>query len=136
MACPYFLPNGPYPRGEVNARPRPPLGRFYDGSCMSGRGETPLPLERCNLGYTRGLACFSGNCRADASRFSIGKDDGDTITVQWCIERDHRPLSWGEANWSRSGVRFEEPLDDPVLNSQMAAYVASYLDAREPLANG
>ena len=103
---------------------------------MSGRGEAPLPLERCNLGYARGLACFSGDCGTDASRFSISKDDGDTITVQWCIERDHRPLSWGEANWSRSGVRFEEPLDDPVLNSQMAAYVASYLDAREPLANG
>jgi len=103
---------------------------------MSGKGEQPLPLERCNFGYARGLACFSADCGADASRFSIGKDDGDAITVQWCIERDHRPLRWGEGNWSRKGVRFQEPFDDPVLGRQMAAYVASYLATREPASNG
>jgi hypothetical protein len=136
MACPYFRPNEPHPPGEVTGRPQPPLGGFYDGSCMSGKGETPLPLERCNLGYARGLACFSADCSADANRFSIGKDDGDTITVQWCIERDHRPLSWGEVNWSRDGDRFQESFDDPVLSSQMAAYVASYLGFRALASNG
>ncbi len=136
MACPYFQPGEPYPAGEANGRPRPPLGRFYDGSCLSGRAETSLPLERCNLGYARGLACFSADCGADASRFSIGDDDGDTVTVKWSIERDHRPLSWGEANWSRGDGRFQEPFDDPVFSGQMAAYVTSYLTAREPGPNG
>ena len=136
MACPYFLPNEPHPAGEANGRPRPPLGRFHDGNCLSGSAEAPLPLARCNLGYARGLPCFPADYAADASRFSVGEDDGDTITVQWCIERDHRPLSWGEANWRRGGAGFQEPLDDPVFNSQMAAYVASYLAAREPAQNG
>ena len=136
MACPYFLPDEPHPAGEVNGRPRPPLGRFYDGTCVAGAGGAHLPLERCNLGYARGLACFSADSGADACRFSIGKDDGETITVQWCVERDHRPVRWGELDWSRDGVGFREPFDDPVLSSQMAAYVASYLAAREPAPNG
>lgn len=136
MACPYFLPDEPEPAGELDGRPRPPLGRFYDGSCRSGKGETTLPLERCNFGYARGLACFGADCGADASRFSVGKDDGDTITVQWCIERDHRPVSWGDALWSRGATGFREPFDDPVFRGQMAAYVASYLAACERPQNG
>jgi hypothetical protein len=136
MACPYFLANEPESVGEANGRPRPPLGRFYDGRCLSGGAQTPLPLERCNLGYARGLACFPADSGADASRFSVGQDDGNTITVRWCIERDHRPLSWGEANWSRAGGWFREPFEDPAFSSQIAAYVASYLAAREPPSNG
>ena len=136
MACPYFLPDEPDPAGEANGRPRPPLGRFHAGKCLSGRAEASLPLERCNLGYARGLECFPVGCEADAGRFSIGADDGDTITVQWCIERDHRPLSWGTANWSCSGDGFREQIDDTVFRRQMAAYAASYLVAREPSPNG
>jgi hypothetical protein len=93
-------------------------------------------LERCNLGYARGLACFAADCDADASRFSIGQDDGETITVQWCIEREHRPLRWGEANWSRNGGGFREPFEDPIFSTQMATYVASYLAAREAQSDG
>lgn len=136
MACPYFLPDEPELAGEASGRPRPPLGRFYAGSCLSGSKASPLPLERCNLGYARGLACFAADGDGDASRFSVGQDDGDTITVQWCIERDHRPLSWGEANWNRAGDGFQEPFKDPVFGAQIAAYVASYLAAREPPSNG
>jgi hypothetical protein len=101
---------------------------------LAGEGSAPLPLERCNLGYARGLPCFPADGAADANRFCVCKDDGETITVQWCIERDHRPLRWGEANWRRG--RFLEPFDDPVFSSQMAAYAASYMAAREPSSNG
>jgi hypothetical protein len=103
---------------------------------LAGRGEGPLPLERCNFGYARGLSCFPAADAADASRFSIGQDDGEAITIRWCIERDHRPLKWGEANWRRGGAGFEEPFDDAVFSSQMAAYVAGYLSALEPAPNG
>jgi len=95
MACPYFLPDEPDPAGEANGRPRPPLGRFHAGRCVAGSARTPLPLERCNLGYARGLACFAPSCEADASRFSIGKDNGDTITPQnwedWPATQSGRP---------------------------------------------
>ena len=136
MACPYFLPDEPDPAGEANGRPRPPLGRFHGGSCLSGRARTPLPLERCNLGYARGMACFTPDCDADANRFSIGNDNGDTIIVRWCIERDYRPLQWGDAKWSREGMGFQEAFANPVFYRQIAAYVASYLAAREAPLNG
>jgi hypothetical protein len=136
MACPYFRPGEPDPAGEINGRPRPPLGRFHDGSCLSGRAATPLPLERCNLGYARGLVCFPADCSADANRFSVDQDDGETVTLRWCIERDHRPVNWGEANWSRDGGGLQEPFDDPVFGSQLEAYAASYLAARERASEG
>ena len=103
---------------------------------MAGGGEAPLPLERCNLGYARGLACFPAECEADASRFSVADDDGDTIAVQWCIERDHRPLRWGTANWNRSSGGFRERIGDPILRGQLTAHAESYLAARDPPANG
>ena len=136
MACPYFLPDAPDPAGNANGRPNPPLGRNYVGRCLSDRAREPLPLERCNLGYARGMACFGMDCEADASRFSIGQDNGDTISVRWCIERDYRPVRWGEAKWKRSAGGFQEGFDNPVFHQQIAAYVASYLAAGERSPNG
>jgi hypothetical protein len=131
MACPFFYPVAPFDERRWSPRPQMPLGDPYDGECRAAAGYRPGEQDLrnlCNMGYARGKCPrFQDSCSSDAARFSAASDDGETITIAWVVERDHRPATHGRLEYSKAAGRFTAPPADQILHRQAAAYVAAYL---------
>jgi hypothetical protein len=130
MACPYFFPVER--RSSTGARDAMlPLGDSWSGFCRATPGALSTPDESalrplCNLGYARG-ACpqFPKADGPDAVRFTISRDSGDAIGIDYVVERDHHPFAHGRLEYSTaSGTMSDAPGD--VLARQAAAYAESY----------
>src|SRR6185436_3807782 len=101
MACPYFFPVERR-SSAVGARDAMlPLGDSWSGLCRAIPGALSIPDESalrplCNLGYARG-ACprFPSADGPDAVRFTISRDAGDSIRIDYVVERDHHPFAHG-----------------------------------------
>lgn len=121
MACPLFLPEVPL----AGFAPEPtPLGELFAGRCAADpAAEIPPYILRscCNRGYARGACERAATINADAYRFLVKSDDGDSVTVAWSSERDHLPLGAGEAI-----VRREFPAATDPLALQARACAAAY----------
>ena len=96
MACPFFEPDEPLEWSEWPGTYRPPLGRPYDGVCLSAAGSPfepgrQLVVECCNLGYARGKCDRVPDDSADAVRFSLSAAGA----LLWVIEKDHLPVEHG-----------------------------------------
>lgn len=131
MACPFFYPAEAFDDRRWSPRPQMPLGDPYDGECRAARGYRPDEQELrnlCNMGYARGKCPhFQASCAIDAARFAAAGDDGQTVTITYVTERDHRPAEHGKLQYSRAAGQFISPPPDEILNRQAAAYVAAYL---------
>jgi hypothetical protein len=134
VACPFFDPLEARTPTGAQSTATLPLGDAWSGFCCAQPGVpvTPDPaVERqfCNLGYARhSCSRFPASAAAaDANRFTVRRDDGDTIEIYAVVERDHHPAARGPLNWSRRAGAFSPaPLDGPFLH-QARAYISAYL---------
>ena len=108
-----------------------PLGDFWNGDCHAASPvpiENPSLLQTCNLGYAR-AACphFPGSTAVDGVRFTISRDDGDTLGVCYVLEGNHHPVSHGTLEYSHSRAALLDSPASPMLRRQAAAYIEIYL---------
>ena len=110
MACPYFSPREPLPWSKWPGKLRPPLGELYAGECQAV-SEPFLPSERllvdcCNLGYA-GTECgrFPSGEAPEAVRFCVSADDGQTVEIDFAVERGHLPFLHGRLRYCRASKK-------------------------------
>ena len=131
MACPWFEPVTPAETAPTAGRPRPPLGRLWDGRCAAASTLTAAPPdmvgEGCNFGYA---ACSRRpSDSASAVRFVIVGDRDGCVVLRWSLERDCLPVEHGEATYHRVSGRWEGVAQDSTLARQALAYITDYLAA-------
>ncbi len=134
MACPYFFPVARFETSPWSVLPRLPLGDAFAGECRAPGNslqpdETRL-REVCNVGYGR-YACdqFPGASAADAIRFHVAQDAGESIRLQYVFEKDCWPGDHGSLQYSVSREFSPMPLD-ATLRRQAQAFLESYLRRR------
>ena len=133
MACPYFYPVNPRTGGTGPQHAMLPLGGSWTGLCKAVPDSHCQPDERterslCNLGYARGAcAHFPASDGPDAVRFTIQRDDGDSVRLYYVVERDHHPYAHGPLEYSRVRGGVDNPPHGDILPRQACCYVESYL---------
>jgi hypothetical protein len=68
--------------------------------------------------------------RADAVRFALLKDSGDSITLHYVYEREHAPVAHGQLQYDCSRQSWLGALEDGCVQRQAECYVAGYLERR------
>jgi hypothetical protein len=80
------------------------------------------------MGYAKGrCARYQAMDAGDAVRFLIAQDRGELIRIEYAVERDHHPHRLGAFEYQKTHGAFTGTAEDPVLERQVLAYVASYL---------
>lgn len=110
---------------------RPPLGAIHAGSCalLSTTCPEELVEEECNFGYAAECPTLPEQREADAHRFVVARLDGEQVLVRWSVEREHRPISVGEARWDRVNGWVDAPPD--ALGRQLRIFVENYWEMME-----
>jgi hypothetical protein len=133
MACPYFFPVSPRTDDTNPLHAMLPLGGAWSGVCRAAP-DCPRPPDesilrsQCNLGYARGTCSrFPAGDGPDAVRFTISRDDGDTLRIYYVVERDHHPYSHGPLEYSVGLESFAGTAPGEIIRRQAQAYVESYL---------
>jgi hypothetical protein len=103
--------------------------------CTAG-GERVTPgeddlREFCNLGYARQCARIPADRRSDAVRFSIARDGGDRILLQYSCERDHAPIQHGQLQFDCISHAWPVAHPDSCIQRQAECYVELYLERRK-----
>jgi hypothetical protein len=134
MPCPYFHPRAPRVDAADPQSAMLPLGGAWTGACRAipdqpWQPESPGAERRCNLGYARGeCPRFPALDGPDAIRFTINRDEGDSLRLYYVAERDHHPFAHGPLEYSvASGAIAGTAGASEILAAQAAAYAASYL---------
>jgi hypothetical protein len=128
MSCPYFYPVEPRAITAIL-----PLGDRWAGVCravpdLPWQPDEAMLQHLCNLGYARETcARFPSGDGPDAVRFTVSRDQGDSLRIYYVLERDHHPLAHGPLEYSVAGGAFLNPLAGATLSRQAEAYVESYL---------
>jgi hypothetical protein len=132
MACPYFLPqeriaNPPWPHPS-----RLPLGDGWTGYCTAPGHEGVRPSddelrEGCNLGYARECPRLPQQRSFDAVRFSLARDRGQVLSVQFVCEIAHSPGEHGMLEFDSATGRWSRSHADARIQRMAECYVDSYL---------
>jgi hypothetical protein len=128
MSCPYFYPLEPRASTAIL-----PLGDRWAGVCravpdLSWQPDEAVQARLCNLGYARGTcARFPSGEGPDAVRFTVSRDQGDSLRIYYVLERDHHPFAHGPVECSVASGAFVDPLPGDTISRQALAYVESYL---------
>jgi hypothetical protein len=136
MACPFFMPGARHDAELWQHRQRLPLGDGFTGCCMAaGRdggacGDEEL-RNLCNIGYAKGCASLPSTREADAVRFVVSRDSGNSISVQWVFEREYLPVANGTLEYDFVSARWVSPHVNAVVQRMAECYLESYL-ARHP----
>lgn len=135
MACPYFHPTRPF-REQGRLPVRPPLGGLFEGECKVGarplRPEADQLRELCNYGYARhGCTHFPSDAVADAVRFLVVSDVGESIQLAYSIERNHYPAGAGTLAFTPRSRALEGEAPGETLRAQALAYLDRYLEVRD-----
>lgn len=117
--------------------PRLPLGNPCRGRCSSAIGASAEPglddiRKLCNVGYARGRcerfpAAFEG---PDAIRFSITRDDSDTISLLCIYEKDYSPSGHSPVIYDTLTRCFTIQPGSSILEAQARLFVDSYLSRK------
>jgi hypothetical protein len=133
VACPWFYPLDRLADAAGASLPGP-LGACWSGECQAAPGgwqpDGDTGRRLCNFGYAREHCPRVPRDGADAIRFSVARDDGGIIGLQWVIEKDHLPFAHGRLEYSRAEGGFHGKHEDARLSRQAEAYVISYLHAK------
>jgi hypothetical protein len=128
MACPYFYPVARFETSPWSVPPRLPLGDAFSGECRApGHSSEPdeaCVREICNVGYGRGRCeQFPASSAADAIRFHVAEDAGESVTIQYVFEKDCWPGTHGifERSAAQGGI----------LERQADAFLETYLRRRD-----
>jgi hypothetical protein len=137
VACPFFHPTERFEDGIWLQPPRLPLGDPCHGQCIAGFDAPNQPgiddiRKLCNIGYARGRcprfpASFEG---ADAIRFSITGDEGETLSLVCIFEKDYGPFRHMALSYDRVAARFTTPMESRIQEAQARMFVDSYLNRR------
>ncbi len=132
MACPFFLPqrqmqNPPWPHPV-----RLPLGAAWAGQCTAPGHEGAQPNEEelkhgCNLGYARACARLPQQRACDAVRFSLARDRGGKLSVQFVCEIGHAPADHGILEFDSAAQCWTSPHSDTRIQTMAECYLQSYL---------
>ncbi len=130
MACPYFIPEQRCESELWTHRARLPLGDGYSGGCCApGHDGVALTDEMlksaCNLGNAR-CERLPADRTMDSVRFYVKSDEGSKLTVQYCAEREHRPVGHGVLTWDAATRKFTAAPELPV-ERLAEAFVQSHL---------
>lgn len=117
-------------------RQRLPLGDGFVGRCMApGRdGVTPDEAalkEFCNIGYASGCAHLPADRKADVVRFAVVRDGGDTLSLDWVLERAHLPVEHGKLEYDAREARWHVLHGDRCVQRMAECFMETYL-ARHP----
>lgn len=133
MACPYFFPLEKSLTIGWAFPSRLPLGTGHCGTCRAGESEFTPSDERlkdcCNLGYA---ICdrLPAQREADCVRFSVGREQGERIRVQYVFEREHAPFRYGVIEYDSVAAAWLSTIDDTCVQRQAECYLAVYLERR------
>jgi hypothetical protein len=131
MPCPYFYPVERLDEALWAVPPRLPLLDAYRGECRAAaapqRPADDIMRGVCNSGYGRGKCPnFPPEARADAVRFHVA-EDGETVRLQYLLEKECRPVDHGELQYSVMEQCFASAAVDGIVARQAAVFVDSYL---------
>jgi hypothetical protein len=112
-----------------------PLGDAFTGVCLALPGQPVQPdetrLTLCNLGYARSdCPRFPAELSADAVRFALSSDDGQSLQIYYVLERGHHPAEHGQLTYRTADRTFAPPIAGEAFGQQAAAYAGSYLRRR------
>ena len=132
MACPFFFPQQ---RMENPVWPHPrrlPLGDGFAGECNAPghEGERPTDEELkdgCNLGYARHCARLPRERSCDAVRFSLARDRGQKLTVQFVCEIAYAPAGHGMLEFDMALQRWSSLHPDMRIQRMAECFLDSYL---------
>ena len=115
--------------------PRVPLGDPCRGACTAADAFEPGAGELrdfCNSGYARGRCPrFPADGGApDAFRFSIDRDQGETVSIVFIEETNYTPAAFGRLAYRVATGAFETPPADGNLEAQARMFARSYVARR------
>ena len=131
MACPYFYPLARLDTNYWAVPPRCPLGDAFSGECRaanaSSQPDETILRQYCNFGYGRGqCGCFPNIAETDAVRFHIAGECGQSIRIQYVLEKNCWPTIYGTADFSMTTDEFVAGPEDEILRRQVAVFIESY----------
>lgn len=141
MSCPYFYPVEPR---TIDSDPQTallPLGNLWDGFCRAVPGRTEPPEEAvirplCHLGYARSTCTRfpTDDPGPDAVRFTISRDDGRSLYLNYVLEQDHHPFAHGPLEYSIAAAGLVQAPPSETVCRQAEAYITSYLQRKARVA--
>lgn len=133
MACPFFYPTDRLDQTLWSHPRRLPLGGGFAGICRARGGEEYRPLEFsqldcCNLGYAAAGGCdrFPRGGAAEAVRFTVMRDAGGLVAIQYVVERGYLPHQHGTLEYDRERGAFRDVPENAILARQVHVYIESY----------
>jgi hypothetical protein len=131
LACPFFMPTAKLDDGGWLHPSRLPLGGGWSGRCSApGHEDAELQVEQlrefCNLGYASGCAHLPQERTSDAVRFSVTRDAGTQLLLQYVCELNHQPAGHGTLEYDCSSG-WLTPHPDPRIQRMAECYLESYL---------
>lgn len=135
MACPFFMPTRKLDGGGWLHPSRLPLGGGWHGQCYAPGRESSEPTsdelhQFCNLGYAARCPHLPKERSADAVRFSVSRDAGTQLLLQFVCEFDHRPASHGTLEYDLSLNRWIGIHADPRIQRMAECYLEAYMFRR------
>jgi hypothetical protein len=134
VACPFFSPAEP--ASEI-ASPHPrrlPLGASWRGVCSAPGYEqdipNPIELESCNLGYAKSCPRLPLKRNCDAVRFSISKDSGERLVLQFVFESNYLPAGDGLLEYDLALRTWISPHPEARLQRLAECFLQSYLNGK------
>ena len=134
VACPYFFPTEKSSTVSWAFPQRLPLGAGFCGVCLAD-GERRRPAdtelkEFCNLGYATHCEKIPADRASDAVRFSVSKDSGESILLQYCCERAHAPVENGQLQYDFTTGVWTATHQDACIQRQAECYLITYLERK------
>ena len=110
---------------------RLPLGGGWEGHCSAPGHEavelSPAELKECNLGYASDCPRLPEDRAWDAVRFSVVRDGGLQVCLQFVCETGHHPAHHGTLEYDLGVNRWISSHPDPRIQKMAECYLESYL---------
>ncbi len=135
MACPYFMPTTPADAVVWPHRDRLPLGDGFYGECTAPGGESKRPddntlRDACNLGYAR-CALLPAQRAYDAVRFTIARERGPVIAIQYACELAHAPAAHGVLEFDSASQHWRTAHADGRVQRMAECVLAAHFRRRQ-----
>jgi hypothetical protein len=135
VACPFFLPIKRWEEGGWLHASRLPLGGGWTGYCSAPGHEGTTPggeemRELCNMGYATSCQRLPVERAYDAVRFSVARERGKELSLQFVCEAGHRPVQHGTLDYDSHLGQWISSHADARIQKMAECYVESYLARR------
>ena len=136
MACPYFFPEQRSDAELWPHRHRLPLADGFSGHCTAPGHEGHRPSDSelkdfCNIGYCAACAHLPANREADAVRFAVTGESGETLSLSWVTERSYLPVAHGKLEYDARSAQWLVSHATACIQRMAECFMESYL-SRHP----